>query len=207
MMAANNVVGTLQPVEELAHLTKLNGVLFHTDAVQAAGKIPLDVNQLHVDLLSLSAHKLHGPKGIGALYVRKGTRLSPVVFGGGQERRSAVGNGERRRNRRIWCSSCDREGRTSRRSNPPCPIPRTYRRGTRAHSASVVSLRTSDGLVCRVILVSASAARSAKSAGCSPPWMPPESQSRPVAPVVRIMRENRQACYWRWATTTSGLGD
>jgi len=94
IMAANNVVGTLQPIEELAHLTKLHGVLFHTDAVQAAGKIPLDVNRLHVDLLSLSAHKLHGPKGVGALYVRKGTRLSPIVFGGGQERglRSATEN-------------------------------------------------------------------------------------------------------------------
>jgi len=94
IMAANNVVGTLQPIEELAHLTKLHGVLFHTDAVQAAGKIPLDVNQLHVDLLSLSAHKLHGPKGIGALYVRKGTQLAPIVFGGGQERglRSATEN-------------------------------------------------------------------------------------------------------------------
>ncbi len=94
VMAANNVVGTLQPIEELAHLTKLHGVLFHTDAVQAAGKIPLDVNRLRVDLLSLSAHKLHGPKGVGALYVRKGTRLSPIVFGGGQERglRSATEN-------------------------------------------------------------------------------------------------------------------
>jgi len=94
IMAANNVVGTLQPIEELAHLTKLHGVLFHTDAVQAAGKIPLDVNRLHVDMLSLSAHKLHGPKGVGALYVRKGTRLSPIVFGGGQERglRSATEN-------------------------------------------------------------------------------------------------------------------
>ena len=94
IMAANNVVGTLQPIEELAHLTKLHGVLFHTDAVQAGGKIPLDVNQLKVDLLSLSAHKLHGPKGIGALYVRKGVKLSPFVFGGGQERglRSATEN-------------------------------------------------------------------------------------------------------------------
>ncbi len=94
VMAANNVVGTLQPIEELAHLTKLHGVLFHTDAVQAAGKIPLDVNRLRVDLLSLSAHKLHGPKGVGALYVRKGTRLSPIIFGGGQERglRSATEN-------------------------------------------------------------------------------------------------------------------
>lgn len=94
IMAANNVVGTLQPIEEFAHLTKLHGVLFHTDAVQAGGKVPLDVKQLNVDLLSLSAHKLHGPKGIGALYVRKGVKLSPIVFGGGHERglRSATEN-------------------------------------------------------------------------------------------------------------------
>ena len=94
IMAANNVVGTLQPIEELAHLTKLHGVLFHTDAVQAGGKIPLDVSRLQVDLLSLSAHKLHGPKGIGALYVRTGTGLAPIIFGGGQERglRSATEN-------------------------------------------------------------------------------------------------------------------
>jgi len=85
IMVANNVVGTIQPVEELAQVTKLHGVLFHTDAVQAGGKIPLDVNQMQVDLLSLSAHKLHGPKGIGALCVRKGVKLSPIVFGGGQE--------------------------------------------------------------------------------------------------------------------------
>jgi cysteine desulfurase len=94
IMTANNVVGTLQPIEELAQLTKLHGVLFHTDAVQAGGKIPLDVNRLQVDLLSLSAHKLHGPKGVGALYVRKGVNVSPIVFGGGQERglRSATEN-------------------------------------------------------------------------------------------------------------------
>jgi cysteine desulfurase len=94
VMAANNVVGTIQPIEELAQFTKLHGVLFHTDAVQACGKIPLDVNRLQVDLLSLSAHKLHGPKGVGALYVRKGTGLAPIIFGGGQERglRSATEN-------------------------------------------------------------------------------------------------------------------
>jgi cysteine desulfurase len=94
IMAANNVVGTIQPIEELAQLTRLYGVLFHTDAVQAGGKIQLNVNRLQVDLLSLSAHKLHGPKGVGALYVRKGVKLSPIVFGGGQERglRSATEN-------------------------------------------------------------------------------------------------------------------
>lgn len=94
IMAANNVVGTLQPIEELARVCKQHGVLFHTDAVQAAGKIALDVKRVPVDLLSLSAHKLHGPKGIGALYVRRGVKLSPVVFGGGQERglRSATEN-------------------------------------------------------------------------------------------------------------------
>jgi cysteine desulfurase len=94
IMAANNVVGTLQPIEELAHLSKLHGVPFHTDAVQAGGKVPLDVNELPLNMLSLSAHKLHGPKGIGALYVRKGTALEPIVFGGGQEAglRSATEN-------------------------------------------------------------------------------------------------------------------
>ena len=94
IMAANNVVGTLQPIEELAQLTKLHGVLFHTDAVQAGGKIALDVDRLRLDLLSLSAHKLHGPKGVGALYVRKGVKLDPIIFGGGQERglRSATEN-------------------------------------------------------------------------------------------------------------------
>ena len=94
IMAANNVVGTLQPVHELAHIARQSGALFHTDAVQAAGKVPLDVKLFPVDLVSLSAHKLHGPKGIGALYVRRGTHLSPIVFGGGQERglRSATEN-------------------------------------------------------------------------------------------------------------------
>jgi cysteine desulfurase len=94
VMAANNVVGTIQPIKELAQLTKLHGVLFHTDAVQAGGKIPLEVNRLQVDLLSLSAHKLYGPKGVGALYIRKGAGLAPIIFGGGQERglRSATEN-------------------------------------------------------------------------------------------------------------------
>ena len=133
-MAANNVVGTLQPIEELAHLTKLHGVLFHTDAVQAAGKIPLDVNRLHVDLLSLSAHKLHGPKGVGALYVRKGTRLSPIVFGGGQERglRSATENvagivG-------FGAAAAIAREELARGSNAPRAVSRTHRRRTQPES-------------------------------------------------------------------------
>ena len=94
VMAANNVVGTLQPVAELAKITKAHGALFHTDAVQAAGKIPLQADTIPFDLLSLSAHKLHGPKGIGVLYIRKGVTLEPLVHGGGQERniRSATEN-------------------------------------------------------------------------------------------------------------------
>ena len=85
VMAANNVTGTLQPIAELAQITRRHGALFHTDAVQAAGKIPLDVGRVAVDLVSLSAHKLHGPKGAGALFIRGGVTLTPVIHGGGQE--------------------------------------------------------------------------------------------------------------------------
>lgn len=94
VMAANNVVGTLQSIAELAQITKAHGALFHTDAVQAVGKIPLHVDKLPIDFLSLSAHKLHGPKGIGALYIRQGVKIEPLVHGGGQERgiRSATEN-------------------------------------------------------------------------------------------------------------------
>ncbi|MBI0584680.1 MAG: cysteine desulfurase NifS [Methanomassiliicoccus sp.] len=86
IMAANNEIGTIQPIKELAEVTKEAGALFHTDAVQAVSKVPLDMNKLKVDLLSLSAHKLHGPKGVGALYLRKGVKLRPIVYGGGHER-------------------------------------------------------------------------------------------------------------------------
>ncbi|MGA2064803.1 MAG: cysteine desulfurase family protein [Thermoguttaceae bacterium] len=86
IMAANNVVGTIQPIAELAQIARRRGVLFHTDAVQAAGKIAFDTRTQPIDLLSLSGHKLHGPKGIGALYVRAGVELWPILPGGGQER-------------------------------------------------------------------------------------------------------------------------
>ncbi len=94
IMAANNVIGTLQPITELGRIAHEHGALFHTDAVQAVGKIPLNVKTQPIDLLSLSAHKLHGPKGVGALYVRDGVPLKPLVHGGGQERglRSATEN-------------------------------------------------------------------------------------------------------------------
>ena len=91
IMMANNEIGTIQPIGEIAKIAKEAGVLFHTDAVQAIGAIPVDVNALGVDLLSLSAHKFHGPKGVGALYIRKGVRMSNLIYGGAQERNLRAG--------------------------------------------------------------------------------------------------------------------
>lgn len=86
IMAANNEVGTIQPIAEISKLLRERSILFHTDAVQYIGKVPCSVEDLGVDLLSIGSHKIYGPKGIGALYVRKGVRIEPLLYGGGQER-------------------------------------------------------------------------------------------------------------------------
>lgn len=91
IMLANNEIGTIQPIKEIAAIAKKHKVTMHTDAVQAVGAIPVDVNDLEVDLLSLTAHKFYGPKGIGALYIRKGTRIKPMIHGGSHERNMRAG--------------------------------------------------------------------------------------------------------------------
>jgi len=91
IMFGNNEVGTIQPIAEIAKICHENKVLFHTDAVQVVGKLPVNVKELEVDLLSISSHKLHGPKGIGALYIKDGVKIDPIILGGGQEFRLRSG--------------------------------------------------------------------------------------------------------------------
>jgi Aminotransferase class-V. len=90
-MYANNEVGTIEPVAEIGQIAKERGILFHTDAVQAVGHIPVDVKEINCDMLSLSGHKFYGPKGIGALYMRKGVKIHPYMHGGAQEKGRRAG--------------------------------------------------------------------------------------------------------------------
>ena len=91
IMFANNEIGTIEPIEEIGAVAKEHGILFHTDAVQAFGQVPIDVDKLHIDMLSASGHKLNGPKGIGFLYIRKGVKIRSFVHGGAQERSRRAG--------------------------------------------------------------------------------------------------------------------
>ncbi len=91
IMHANNEVGTIQPIKEIGAIAKEKGIFLHSDTVQSIGKIPVDVNDLNLDMLSISAHKFYGPKGVGALYMRKGVRMLPITYGGSQERKRRPG--------------------------------------------------------------------------------------------------------------------
>ena len=91
VMFANNEIGSVQPIKEIGSLAREKGIIFHTDAVQAVGHIPIDVKDMNIDLLSMSAHKFYGPKGIGALYIRKGIKIKPLIHGGAQERNRRAG--------------------------------------------------------------------------------------------------------------------
>ena len=91
IMFANNEIGTIQPIAEIGAIAKKHGILFHTDAVQALGHVPIDVEKMNIDLLSMSGHKLGAPKGIGAIYIRKGVAVTPLIFGGAQESKRRAG--------------------------------------------------------------------------------------------------------------------
>ncbi len=94
IMYANNEIGTIEPIEEIGKIASEHDIIFHTDAVQAVAKIPIDIKKLHIDLLALSSHKIYGPKGVGALYIRNGVKLQPIIHGGGHEKglRSSTSN-------------------------------------------------------------------------------------------------------------------
>lgn len=91
VMMANNEIGTIEPIEQIGHIAKEYGIIFHSDAVQAFGHIPIDVKKFNLDMLSVSSHKFHGPKGVGFLYVRKDTGMKPMIFGGSQEHNMRAG--------------------------------------------------------------------------------------------------------------------
>ena len=91
VMFANNEIGTIQPIKEIGEIAKEHGILFHTDAVQAYGQLPINVDECHIDMLSASGHKFNGPKGIGFLYIRKGVKIRSFVHGGAQERKRRAG--------------------------------------------------------------------------------------------------------------------
>ena len=202
VMAANNVVGTVQPLAELAGLAHEAGALFHTDAVQAAGKLPLSVERLPIDLLSLSAHKLHGPKGVGALYVRGGVELEPVVRGGGQERglRSAtenvagiVGFG------RAAVLARDEMGATRPAwwaTATACPTLSARRSATPTSSAT----RTG---ACPAFCASAFRARRPTPSACCSRSTTPASPCRRAAPAAPTTPASRRTCSRRWASTRS----
>ncbi|MDD5143474.1 cysteine desulfurase NifS [Methanoregula sp.] len=118
IMYANNEIGTIEPIAELGVIAKKHKIPFHTDAVQAIGNVPIDVNAQNIDLLSLSAHKFYGPKGVGVLYIRKGTKIDNLIHGGGQERRRRAGTeniaGIVGCGRAIELATADIEGHTRR---------------------------------------------------------------------------------------------
>ena len=185
IMFANNEVGTIMPVAEIGALCRERGVLFHTDAVQAVGHVPVDVQAQNIDLLSLSAHKFHGPKGIGALYVKKGVRVPALILGGAQERGKRAGTEN--------VPGIVGLGVAIERASAHLEEHAAHMRGLRDR---LIAIGQS---ACPGTLISASAiSRASPSCSCSTSTASPPR----AAPPARPARSTRRTCSLRWGSRT-----
>ncbi len=207
IMYANNEIGTIEPIAELGAIARKHKIPFHTDAVQAIGNVPIDVKAQNIDLLSLSAHKFYGPKGVGVLYIRKGIKIDNLIHGGGQETPAPGRHGEYCRHRGPRES--DRAGnRRYRRAQPEDPgaAGPADERDPLERSPIPASTGTRRS-ACRAISTSASS--SSRASPCSSGWTTRGSAPRPGAPAPRGRSNRPMSCSQpasRWRSPMAPCG-